>query len=51
MLFNRICKDLLPKYQTEEYLIIRSKLNIKSFPFDDSDGLFDSKQTIQNTNS
>eukprot|EP00347_Sterkiella_histriomuscorum_P007708 403347869 len=32
--YKRIVLQELPKYQTEEYITLRSKLNINSFPFD-----------------
>lgn len=35
LLFDKICKETLPKYQTEEYAILRSKFNMNVFPYDD----------------
>jgi hypothetical protein len=34
LLQDRICSSELPKLQSEEYIILRSKFGINSFPFD-----------------
>ena len=35
ILFKTIVKEELPKYQTQEYITLRSKLGLSAFPFDD----------------
>lgn len=35
LLRNRLCTEELPKYQTQDYVLLRSKFGINSFPYDD----------------
>ena len=45
--FTRLCNEDLPKHQTPENIILRSKLNIDAFPFDEFDSSSEKGQELQ----